>query len=633
MKLNSWDVFDTLIGRLCYKPNKVFDIIEKKTNIRYFSKIRGEMYGSSLDEIYEKVAEKIFIPDIDLIKRMELELEYELSFPIYKYLDAVGKTDILISDMYLSENYIKVLLHKHKRIDNRLIVSAEGKFLGKVWKDSRIKQVIELHTGDNYISDFVNPKKEGINANWISNVGFTKHEEILASLNFDLAALVRAVRLTTQNNTHFLNHLFVDFCLPLGIIICLYIRKLVKIKKIDKIYFLSRDGYWFHKIFHILFPDINIEYKYFSRKLANDNNSSSRFINQINSVPGNKLLVDLQGSGKTVNSLLDKIKDTTYLICFTNKLNIYGSKSNNIPIVNFDDKLPNQNDFGTSIEDCFSAPHGSIAANGSLMGPEYDITHLGQYMKNLQIFNNYFNTYSKYFQITDNYSFDSLLNSIILICNTQLDVANINKYFPHVTKHDNYELQKTIQYYGQERFYIENYGRFMCNGVYLDIGAYEGNNTFFLENKLNWSGILVESCPSRFNQLRAIRTGIICDKLISDKSNETEEVYEERKRGFNIPIVLRVQTISVNDLLKEHNINNIDFMSLSAGRGKSITARKELTILKSIDFGVYKINYILVEHGGGNFSYQNSIHTFLESRGYKIAKRGDFYDEFYLIAN
>ena len=31
--INSYDVFDTLIGRLCYEPNLIFEIIQKKYNL------------------------------------------------------------------------------------------------------------------------------------------------------------------------------------------------------------------------------------------------------------------------------------------------------------------------------------------------------------------------------------------------------------------------------------------------------------------------------------------------------------------------------------------------------------------------------------------------------------------------
>ena len=47
MKIHSWDVFDTLIGRLCYTPNKVFDIIEKNVlTVPYNIYFKGVYYNN-----------------------------------------------------------------------------------------------------------------------------------------------------------------------------------------------------------------------------------------------------------------------------------------------------------------------------------------------------------------------------------------------------------------------------------------------------------------------------------------------------------------------------------------------------------------------------------------------------------
>lgn len=52
--INSYDVFDTLIGRLCYKGKEIFNIIEKTKNINDFAlnRIKYEEYSKDFDDTY-----------------------------------------------------------------------------------------------------------------------------------------------------------------------------------------------------------------------------------------------------------------------------------------------------------------------------------------------------------------------------------------------------------------------------------------------------------------------------------------------------------------------------------------------------------------------------------------------------
>ena len=51
---NSYDVFDTLIGRLCYEGKNIFTIIEKTNNIEHFreNRIKYEQQTKNFDETY-----------------------------------------------------------------------------------------------------------------------------------------------------------------------------------------------------------------------------------------------------------------------------------------------------------------------------------------------------------------------------------------------------------------------------------------------------------------------------------------------------------------------------------------------------------------------------------------------------
>jgi len=76
-KHNSFDVFDTLIGRLCYKGTVIFDIMEKITGIKNFANVRRESETVGIDNIYHRIQQLFPSMYIDLLKELELKLEYE----------------------------------------------------------------------------------------------------------------------------------------------------------------------------------------------------------------------------------------------------------------------------------------------------------------------------------------------------------------------------------------------------------------------------------------------------------------------------------------------------------------------------------------------------------------------------
>ena len=54
-------------------------------------------------------------------------------------------------------------------------------------------------------------------------------------------------------------------------------------------------------------------------------------------------------------------------------------------------------------------------------------------------------------------------------------------------------------YYGQhleDKYIIENFFKNKTNGFFVELGALDGiqfSNTYYLENNMNWSGVLIDS--------------------------------------------------------------------------------------------------------------------------------------------
>ena len=202
IKCISFDVFDTLVVRPFLTPTDLFSVVDKEfrkftnnstgmdfTKIRIFSEVQARNKKSkedkkcqdiTLDEIYETMKEEYHISDDILQKTKQKEIEYEIRFctrrntgyELYEMALELGKKVIYTSDMYLPKEVIKEILNKngYTQLAN-VYVSSEYK-ITKAHKDlyklvldkENLKPKEMAHIGDNYFSDYENPRKLGIQA-------------------------------------------------------------------------------------------------------------------------------------------------------------------------------------------------------------------------------------------------------------------------------------------------------------------------------------------------------------------------------------------------------------------------------------------------------------------------------------
>lgn len=644
--INSYDVFDTLVGRLSLTGHEIFAIIEDKIKLKNFkqNRIYYEQLTKDLDKTYKKL-EEIYNINFNNIKEFEKQLEYELSFPINKYLSSVKNTDILITDMYLYESDIIKILNKHKFINNKIYVSYEGKYNSSIWKNREITKNISNHYGDNIVSDYNNPLKYNIQAHHITDTVLNSKEILFDNINKYYGYIIRAVRLSMNiyNNkiSEYMKFIFSEFVLPHSILVCLKIRQLSKKYNLDNIIFLSRDGYWFHEIYKILFPNDKIHYIYFSRLFKKNNENYIK--NKISSINGKKLVFDLQGSGKTFNSM--NLQNCEYLMCFVSnndhKFCIYP--------LNIE-----YNMLRSVIEYLYIAPHGSAYSINdniiNLLPPEYDLNILQPYFLGLKLFKNYFNTLKKYvnLNIINCNNIDKALHNISL----NKDYRYIKQYINHIDFHNLPYTKYPLTFYSQieqDKYYIENVINYKSIGVFIEIGGYDGitgSNTYFLEKNLSWSGIIIECNPVMVEKCKENRKCIICDKAIYKESNKEIEIVIPQgkeivggkeqlsgikdyikseslnvfKDSYKLNKIIKVKTININDLLEKHKLYEIDYVSLDI-------EGYELEVLKTWNFDKFKVKYLTVEHGNVQ-QYQNQIRYFLLSKGFSFSRNNKWDDEY-----
>ena len=125
-RLNSFDIFDTILARELIQPEDVFDIVEKTFPYPNFKVIRQtaamETQGN-FDEIYDQIKEneKLSYDFMNRLKEFEFQVELNKTYLVHQNYRLIKDGDILISDMYLSEERIHRLLEsagydKHTKV-------------------------------------------------------------------------------------------------------------------------------------------------------------------------------------------------------------------------------------------------------------------------------------------------------------------------------------------------------------------------------------------------------------------------------------------------------------------------------------------------------------------------------------
>ena len=179
------------------------------------------------------------------------------------------------------------------------------------------------------------------------------------------------------------------------------------------------------------------------------------------------------------------------------------------------------------------------------------------------------------------------------------------------------------------------------NGYFVEFGATNGiklSNTFLLENKFDWHGIVAEPAHCWHSELSHNRTCLIDHRCVWSASGETLQFNEttaaefstvDALSGADLHAELRragtryaVETISLRDLLRAYDSPiNIDYLSID-------TEGSEFPILESFFPSQYDIRVITVEHNYTENRYQ--IHDLLVSHGYKqVFKELSFFDGWY----
>ena len=187
---------------------------------------------------------------------------------------------------------------------------------------------------------------------------------------------------------------------------------------------------------------------------------------------------------------------------------------------------------------------------------------------------------------------------------------------------------------GQDRFLLENFFRGKRGGVFLDIGAYDGetlSNTLFFEKTMGWTGLCVEPLPSAFAKLRATRKAICENLCVGDFEGEGEfidaddhggpnqQMFSGLTANFDPRHILRIEAMTktrvkrkvkvtkLSTLLAKHSLFDIDYCSID-------TEGAELAILSDFDPERFRIKIFTIENNWDDAAIPN----LMAAKGYEF---------------
>ena len=196
-----------------------------------------------------------------------------------------------------------------------------------------------------------------------------------------------------------------------------------------------------------------------------------------------------------------------------------------------------------------------------------------------------------------------------------------------------YKYSLIVSQAGQDIWiYGEAFNEKKC-GYFLDIGAHDGivySNTYLLEKKYNWSGILIEANPISFRKLQSNRRGL-CLNVALDK---TEGEVTFALRGYMGRIIenkindnglkksnsnhIRLKTKSLNYILQKYQAPKIiDYLSIDVEGA-------EERILIEFNFKKYIFRCVTIERP------TNLLRKILRENGYVLIKEIPKLDCFYV---
>lgn len=321
-RIQSFDLFDTLVARRCFAPLEVFRRVEEKSGVANFATRRHlvemSMFGRvpyGLDEIYGLLVQEGLLSESQatMVRLMELEEEWDMLFPMSQVVAFVNPDDIIISDMYLPYDFVERIVREKCGLKNKIYLSNYGKHHRTIWPKIIEEYRLRAHFGDNPHADVKGAQEFGITPNFVTLSKWNRSEEILHGAGLGgYAHAVREMRLKTfHRDVHVRNALQAQATIniPLMIIGAFWLRHCAAAFGADRMLAAARDCNLFTDLLatpHFVRLGLPpVEYVRISRTLCYS--GSEAFEAYVRSRLGQRtLLVDMVGTGRSLKTFVER---------------------------------------------------------------------------------------------------------------------------------------------------------------------------------------------------------------------------------------------------------------------------------------------------------------------------------------
>lgn len=299
----SFDLFDTLVTRKAMNPKDSLRLLDKSVakfwraesnflQLRDRAAAEAEEKAPTIDDIYRKLQQIAELSDEETnkIKQLELEIEKKMLIPRKNMVDICnqavekGKMVYIISDMYLPLDFFEECFKEWGICvpANRVWISCEKKLSkasGKIWSLLREEvgsNTSVLHIGDNENTDIKIDKKYVIDTYYVASPTDMMMMTDMAECVADVSDLGSSLLLGTIVSKLF-NDPFV-LCSTKGkiqiadawtmgyavmgiviVVFLLWLYSTSKEEKINRLWFLARDGYFLKEDYDILCDLLNVK--------------------------------------------------------------------------------------------------------------------------------------------------------------------------------------------------------------------------------------------------------------------------------------------------------------------------------------------------------------------------------------
>lgn len=301
--MRSWDFFDTLMGRACGDPWRLFEAVggAAYVPIRQEAERRSD---KSWGGIFEHVRQITgwSAGRVDALARDEWAAELRGAFPIHANVARVRPGDRIVSDTYFSEAQVRKLADRigiPRTVE--IVVSWDAKFTGRWWRTDAAREA-SLHVGDNARSDHAQPRAAGLQAERYDGGKATTQEAAWQKAGlWEIAAAARAARLQNPHEPGSDEAGWWDGAaaanVPFLLTAAALVHEYAAIAQPDRLAFVSRDSLLIGQVYHAVYGE-TVSIFHASRETLR--RPSRSFLTYVKRLAPGTLFVDLHGTGKTV---------------------------------------------------------------------------------------------------------------------------------------------------------------------------------------------------------------------------------------------------------------------------------------------------------------------------------------------